>query len=102
VTPHPPSSDGFSDPEPTRKLNGKARGAQPGHKKSKRLLVDKHQLYGGTCEQCDDKHPAGLRFSRGAIPEALGRVSTMLTPTYHAIKEELLTAPIVHGESYKG
>ena len=183
----PPSSDGFSDPEPTRKPSGKARGAQPGHKGSKRRLVtevdsteqhfpaahcqcggeviassspyrrhqifdipaqaysvDEHQLYRGTCEQCGDKHQAqlpetltsgqmgpnvlafvavqagqfhqsitkiqqqleqnfGLRFSRGAISEAQCRVSAMLTPAYHAIKQEILTAPIVHADetSYK-
>lgn len=33
----------------------------------------------------------GLRFSRGAISEAQGRVSAMLTPTYHSIKQQLLT-----------
>lgn len=36
----PPSSDGFTTPGSTRKPSGKARGAQPSHKGSKRLLVD--------------------------------------------------------------
>jgi transposase len=45
----------------------------------------------------------GLRFSRGAISETQRRVSAMLTPAYHAIKQEILTAPIVHADetSYK-
>jgi transposase len=35
----PPSSDGFSTPDPTRKPSGKVRGTQSGHKGSKRILV---------------------------------------------------------------
>jgi transposase len=34
-----PSSYDFATPVPTRKPSGKTRGAQPGHKGSKRLLV---------------------------------------------------------------
>ncbi|MFQ3234650.1 MAG: transposase [Paraglaciecola sp.] len=98
--------------------------------------VDEHQSYRGTCEQCGDKHQAGLpqslasgrtgpnvlafvavqfhhsiseiqqqleqnfglRFSRGVTSEAQGKVNTMLTPAYHAIKQQLLTAPIVHAD----
>jgi transposase len=40
----------------------------------------------------------GLRFRRGAISEVQGRVSAMLTLAYHAIKQQLLNAPIVHVE----
>ena len=94
--------------------------------------MDEHQLYGGICEPCGDKHQSGLpdtlssgqigpnvlafvvvqagqfhlsiskiqqqleqniglRFSRGAISVTQGRDRAMLTPAYHAIKQELLS-----------
>ncbi|MBM7457312.1 hypothetical protein HNR62_003224 [Oceanisphaera litoralis] len=40
----------------------------------------------------------GLRFSRGAISEAQGRVSAMLTPTHQAIKHQVQTAPNIHAD----
>ncbi|MFB9848766.1 IS66 family transposase, partial [Oceanisphaera arctica] len=40
----------------------------------------------------------GLHFSRGAISEAQGRVSAMLTPTYQAIKQQVQSAPHIHAD----
>lgn len=44
------------------------------------------------------KQHFGLSFSRGAISEAQGRVSAMLTPTYQAIKQQVQTATHVHAD----
>ncbi|GGB55254.1 IS66 family transposase ISH10B [Oceanisphaera marina] len=44
------------------------------------------------------KQHFGLRFSRGAISEAQGRVSAMLTPTYQAIKQQVQTAAHIHAD----
>ena len=38
----------------------------------------------------------GLSFSRGAISEAQGRVSSVLTPAYQDIKETMRTEAVVH------
>lgn len=178
----PPSSDGPGAPSRQRQPSGRKRGAQDGHKGSKRMLVDdvdethrhlppshcscggrvsinatpyrrhqvfdipeqaysvvEHQLYAGRCRHCDEAHQAelpdtvpsgqmgvnllayvavqsgqfhqsisqiqqqliqnfGLSFSRGAISEAQGRVSPMLTPGYQAIKHALLSSDIVHAD----
>lgn len=178
----PPSSDSFSNTSPTRKPSGKKRGAQVGHKGSKRQMaedvdkihqhypepqcfcggqlkmadkpyyrhqifdiptqayvVDEHQLYSGRCSYCGDKYKGtlpetvtsgqigpnalayiavqsgqfhqsisqiqqqliqnfGLSFSRGAISEAQGRVSAMMTPAYQEIKQQVLMAPVVHAD----
>jgi len=40
----------------------------------------------------------GLGFSRGAISEAQGRVSAMLTPTHQAIKQQVQSASLVHAD----
>lgn len=40
----------------------------------------------------------GLDFSRGAISEAQGRVSAMLTPTHQAIKQQVQSAPYIHAD----
>lgn len=179
----PPSSDGpGAMPPPARKSSGKSRGAQPGHKGSRREMaeqvdntyayypdkqclcggdmkpaatpyrrhqvfeipaqafsVEEHQLFSATCTRCGDGQQSelpdtvsstqmgpnllayiavqagqfhqsvsktqqqleqnfGLRFSRGAISQAQGRVSAMLTPAYHAIKQQVLSSPIVHAD----
>ena len=179
----PPSSDGLNTmPPPARKSRGKLRGAQPGHKGSKRQMVeqvdntyayypdtqclcggdmtpastpyrqhqvfdipaqafsvDEHQLFSATCTRCGDTQQGklpdtvsstqmgpnllayiavqagqfhqsvsktqqqleqnfGLHFSRGAISQAQGRVSAMLTPAYHQIKQQLLSSPIIHAD----
>lgn len=178
----PPSSDGFSKAYPTRKPSGKKRGAQVGHKGSKRemvndvdtvhrhypdthctcggqvkiveapyyrhqvfdipeqaYVVDEHQLYSGHCTHCGDKHKStlpetvssgqlgpnalayiavqagqfhqsitqiqqqlsqnfGLHFSRGAISEAQGRVTSMMTPAYDEIKSHVLASDVVHAD----
>lgn len=178
----PPSSDGPSSPPRQRKPSGKSRGAQDGHKGSKRARVEEvdtthchtppetcpcggsitlgkkpyrrhqvfeipeqaysvteYQLYSGICSQCGEYHKAplpetapagqkgvnllayiavqsgqfhqsisqiqqqliqnfGLRFSRGAISEAQGKVSAMMTPAYQAIKQQLLASEIVHAD----
>ncbi|MFT6897689.1 MAG: transposase [Paraglaciecola sp.] len=129
----PPTSDGFSTPDPTRKPSGKARGAQPGHKGSKRLLVDEvdntqqhfpaahcqcggqvtpsstpyrrhqifdipaqaysvdeHQLYRGTCEECGDKHQAGLpqTLTSGQMgPNVLAFVAVQAGQFHQSISE---------------
>lgn len=44
------------------------------------------------------KQHFGLSFSRGAISEAQGRVSAMLTPTYQAIKQQVQQATIIHAD----
>lgn len=44
------------------------------------------------------KQHFGLRFSRGAISEAQGRVSAMLTPTHQAIKQQVQTASHLHAD----
>ena len=55
-----------------------------------------HQSICKTQQQLEQNF--GLRFSRGAISQAQGRVSAMLTPAYHAIKQQLLSSPIVHAD----
>ena len=40
----------------------------------------------------------GLHFSRGAISEAQGRVSAMLTPTHQAIKQQVQSASHIHAD----
>ncbi|WP_270816055.1 IS66-like element ISAs21 family transposase, partial [Aeromonas sp. QDB23] len=44
------------------------------------------------------KQHFGLSFSRGAISEAQGRVSAMLTPTHQAIKQQVQSAAIIHAD----
>lgn len=44
------------------------------------------------------KQHFGLTFSRGAISEAQGRVSAMLTPTHQAIKQQVQSAAIIHAD----
>ena len=44
------------------------------------------------------KQHFGLAFSRGAISEAQGRVSAMLTPTYQAIKQQVQSASLIHAD----
>jgi transposase len=44
------------------------------------------------------KQHFGLHFSRGAISEAQGRVSAMLTPTHQAIKQQVQQAPHIHAD----
>ena len=44
------------------------------------------------------KQHFGLRFSRGAISEAQGRVSAMLTPTHQAIKQQVQSAAHIHAD----
>lgn len=44
------------------------------------------------------KQVVGLCFSRGAISEAQGRVSAMLTPTHQAIKQQVQQAPVIHAD----
>lgn len=39
-----------------------------------------------------------LAFSRGAISEAQGRVSAMLTPTHQAIKQQVQSASLIHAD----
>jgi len=183
----PPSSDGPAAPPPERKrpASGKNRGAQPGHKGSRReqhphdarlttaahyptpecpccggnvlphakpyrvhqvfelpevsYFVTEHQLFRGTCTRCvvstqaelpetisssqmgtnllsyialqsgqfhqsisqiqqQLKQHFGLTFSRGAISEAQGRVSAMLTPTHQAIKQQVQSASHIHAD----
>ncbi len=48
--------------------------------------------------QAQLKQHFGLEFSRGAISEAQGRVSSMLTPTYQAIKQQVQSASHVHAD----
>ncbi len=178
----PPSSNGLgaSSSSPAKKATGRKRGAQSGHKGSKRMLADnvdeslayypdshcscgdvvelsdahcrrhqvfdipsqaysvvEHQFYQGQCVQCSKtvkaKLPAhvnqgqmgnnllayvamqsgqfhqsiskiqqqleqnfGLSFSRGAISEAQGRVSAVLTPAYQDIKANMHQQAVVH------
>ncbi len=180
----PPSSNGprasMSAPTSAKKSTGRKRGAQSGHKGSKRMLADsvddtfayypdetcscggaidisntpyrrhqvfdipsqaysvvEHQLYQGQCCQCSKTIKAplpdtvnqgqmgnnllayvamqsgqfhqsiskiqqqleqnfGLSFSRGAISEAQGRVSAVLTPAYQAIKGDMRKQAVVH------
>lgn len=40
----------------------------------------------------------GLTFSRGAISEAQGRVSAMLTPTHQAIRQQVQSAALIHAD----
>ncbi len=44
------------------------------------------------------KQHFGLSFSRGAISEAQGRVSAMLTPTHQAIKQQVQSASLIHAD----
>ena len=44
------------------------------------------------------KQHFGLGFSRGAISEAQGRVSAMLTPTHQAIKQQVQSASLIHAD----
>lgn len=44
------------------------------------------------------KQHFGLSFSRGAISEAQGRVSAMLTPTHQAIKQQVQSASCIHAD----
>ena len=44
------------------------------------------------------KQHFGLSFSKGAISEAQGRVSAMLTPTHQAIKQQVQSAAIIHAD----
>ena len=178
----PPSSNGpgASSSAPAKKPTGRKRGAQSGHKGSKRMLADtvdetrtyypddtcacggdiaindspyrrhqvfdipsqafsvvEHQLHQGQCCQCSKTVKAtlpdnvnqgqmgnnllayvamqsgqfhqsiskiqqqleqnfGLSFSRGAISEAQGRVSAVLTPAYQDIKETMHNEAVVH------
>lgn len=178
----PPSSNGpwSAATVQTKPSSGRKRGAQSGHKGSKRMMasqvdtvrnyypddictcggpversaapyrrhqvfdiprqafsVEEHQLYQGQCLHCCKTHKAslpddvnqgqmgnnllayiavqsgqfhqsiskiqqqlvqnfGLSFSRGAISEAQGRVSAVLTPAYQTIRERLQQQPVVH------
>ena len=178
----PPSSNapGVSPSSPTKKPSGRQRGAQAGHKGSKRMLTDsvdetrayypddkcscggavaindapyrrhqvfdipsqaytvvEHQLYQGQCCHCSKTVKAslpdnvnqgqmgnnllayvalqsgqfhqsiskiqqqleqnfGLSFSRGAICEAQGRVSAVLTPAYQDIRDNMRKEAVVH------
>ncbi|QJR80389.1 IS66 family transposase [Alteromonas pelagimontana] len=176
----PPSSNGPGTSTPTRKSTGKSRGAQTGHKGSKRVMSDsvdesrvyypdeqcpcgghvvmskrpyrrhqvfeipqqaysvvEHQLYQGCCYRCSKTVKAplpetvnsgqmgnnllayvvvqagqfhqsiskiqqqliqnfGLHFSRGAISQAQGTVSSVLTPAYEDVKNRTLASDIVH------
>jgi len=177
----PPSSNGpGGTPAPDKKSSDKKRGAQKGHKGSKRVASDtvdssityypeaqcscggqlemsqspyrrhqvfdipcqaysvvEHQLYQGCCTRCSKAVKAqlpenvnsgqmgnnllayvavqagqfhqsiskiqqqliqnfGLHFSRGAISEAQGRVSSVLTLAYDEIKANTLACDIVH------
>ncbi|ELM3618545.1 IS66 family transposase [Aeromonas sobria] len=44
------------------------------------------------------KQHFGLGFSRGAISEAQGRVSAMLTPAHQAIKQQVQSASLIHAD----
>ena len=40
----------------------------------------------------------GMTFSVGAISEAQGRISSMLTPIHQALKQHIQKAPIIHAD----
>ena len=40
----------------------------------------------------------GMTFSIGAICEAQGRISSMLTPIHQALKQHIQQAPIIHAD----
>ena len=40
----------------------------------------------------------GVTFSVRAISEAQGRISSMLTPTHHALKRHIQKAPVIHAD----
>ena len=40
----------------------------------------------------------GVTFSVGAISEAQGRISSILTPTHHALKRHIQKAPLIHAD----